>query len=180
MKRIIVVGLVCVFAASLAFGQEPANNQAILKDFTRFGQADGLSWSFVLLNDRTVDVLFQAPGKYAIRARANQSTTFYVQGTPEKDVQIDTTFVVTQDGKTIAGTSHNIKNFAAGTAAKGLRIDGILQLDQKVDISRPFTIKGANNLSVEFKLTPEAVQLAHPVPPAIAAPASGPAPAPKP
>ncbi len=179
MKRTIVIGLVCIFAASVAFGQE-SNNQSVLKEFTRFGQAEGLGWSFVLLNDRTVDVLFQAPGKYAIRARANQSTTFYVQATPEKDLQVDPKFEVEQDGKTIAGTSHNIKNFTPGMVTKGTRIDGILQFDQKLNLSHPFTIKGANNLAVEFKLTPEAVQMAAPLPPPAAAPASGPASSPKP
>jgi hypothetical protein len=62
----------------------------------------------VLLNDRTVDVLFEAPGKYAMRARARMATTFFVQGTPEKDIQLDSRFVVEQDGQTVAGTSHNI------------------------------------------------------------------------
>ncbi len=179
MKRTIVIGLVCLFAASMAVGQE-SNGQTVLKEFTRHGQGEGIGWSFVLLNDRTVDVLFQAPGKYAIRARANQSTTFYVQATPEKDVQVDTKFEVEQDGKTYTGTSHNIKNFAAGSVAKGNRIDGIVQLDQKLNLAHPFTIKGANNLSVEFKLTPEAVQLAAPVPPPTAAHPPAPAPEPKP
>ncbi len=176
MRRLIVIALVCVFAASVAAAQEQ-NNQSLLKEFTRFGQAEGLGWNFVLLNDRTVDVLFQAPGKYAIRARANQSTTFYVQATPEKDVQVDPKFEVEQDGKTFAGTAHNIKNFTPGNVAKGTRIDGILQLDQKLNLSHPFVIKGANNLAVEFKLTPEEVQLAQPLPPPTAA---NPAPAPKP
>jgi len=177
MRRTVVIGLVCAFAASVAVGQE-SNNHSVLKEFTRSGQAEGLAWNFVLLNDRTVDVLFQAPGKYAIRARANQSTTFYVQATPEKDVQVDPKFEVEQDGKTLAGTSHNIKNFAPGSVAKGVRIDGILQLDQKVNLAHPFTIKGANHFSVEFKLSPEAVQLAVPVPPPTAAPAPAPPPQP--
>ncbi len=177
MKRIIVIAFLCAFATSLAAAQE-TKNQSLLKEFVRSGGSEGIAWSFVLLNDRTVDILFQAPGKYAMRARANQSTTFYVQATPEKDVQLDTKFEVEQDGKKFAGTSHNIKNFAPGFLTKGNRIDGILQLDQKLNLANPFTIRGANNLSVEFKLTPEAVQLAQPVPPPTAAPA--PAPAPKP
>ncbi len=179
MKRLIVIALVSVFAVAIATGQEP-NNQSMLKEFTRFGQAEGLGWSFVLLNDRTVDILFQAPGKYAMRARANQTTTFYVQAMPDKDVQVDPKFEVEQDGKTISGMCHNIKNFAPGTVTKGTRIDGIFQLDSKLNLERPFTIKGANNLAVEFKLTPHAVQLSHPLPPPSAAPAPASAPAPKP
>ncbi len=177
MRRLIVIALVCAFAAAVAAAQEP-NNQSVLREFTRSGQAEGLGWSFVLLNDRTVDVLFQAPGKYAMRARANQTTTFYVQGTPEKDVQVNPSFEVEQDGKTFAATSHNIKNFTSGAVAKGIRIDGIVQLSEKLNLSHPFRIKGANNFALEFKLTPEDVQMAQPLPPPTAA--SAPAQAPKP
>jgi len=160
----------CAFAAFLAVAQEN-NNQSTLKEFTRSGQGDGLTWTFVLLNDRTVEVLFQAPGKYAMRAGANQTTTFYVQATPEKDIQLDPKFEVEQGGKTFAGASHSIKNFAAGAVTKGDRIDAVLQLDQKLNLAHPFKIKGANNFSLEFKLSPEAVQLAQPIPPPAAPPA---------
>jgi len=170
MKRLIAIALVCAFAAFAAAAQEPGNNSTVLKEFTRSGGAEGLAWTFVLLNDRTVDVLFQAPGKYAMRARANQATTFYVQATPDKDTPIDAKFEIEQDGKTIPATSLNIKNFSAGVVAKGNRIDGILQLDRKLDLSHPFKIKGGNT-AVEFKLTPEDVKLALPLPPPTATPA---------
>ncbi len=169
MKNVVVIALVCVFAATLATAQEN-NNQSVLKEFTRSGSGEGLVWSFVLLNDRTVDVLFTAPGKYAMRARANQSTTFYVQATPEKDSQLDNKFEVEQNGKTFAATSHNIKNFGPGFVTKGNRIDGIVQLDSKLDLAQPFKIRGANNFALEFKLSAEAVHLAQPVPPPTAAP----------
>jgi hypothetical protein len=171
IKRIAGIVMVCAFAALFAAAQEN-HNQSVLKEFTRSGQADGLTWSFVLLNDRTVDVLFQAPGKYAMRARANQATTFYVQAMPEKDIQLDPKFDVEQNDKTFVASVHSIKNFAAGTVAKGNRIDGILQLDQKLNLSHPFKIKGANNFSLEFKLSPEAVHLAEPIPPPSAQPAN--------
>lgn len=175
MRKLIAIALVCTFAVSLSLAQE-SSNSSIVKEFTRSGQTEGLTWNFVLLNDRTVDALFQAPGKYAMRARANQSTTFYVQGTPEKDVQVDPRFEVEQDGKVYACTAHNIKNLVPGKALKGNRIDGILQLDQKLDLARPFKIKGSGNLAVEYKLAADAMKLAMPLPRPPATPASAPQP----
>jgi hypothetical protein len=90
------------------------------------------------------------------------ATTFYIQGTPDKDIQLDTKFVVEQDGQTLTAASHNIKNFADGTATKGVRIDGILQLEKKLDLTHAFRIKGTH-AAVEFKLTPEDLKLAEPI-----------------
>ncbi len=175
MKNLLMVALVCLLAATLVAAQEqnpaPNPNVELLKEFTRSAHIDGLTLTFVLLNDRTVDVLFEAPGKYAMRARARMATTFLVQGTPEKDVRLDTRFVVEQDGQTMTGTSHNIKNFTDGAVTKGTRIDGILQMEKKLDLSHAFKIKGGQ-ANVEFKLSPEAVKMAEPLPPPVPAAAT--------
>ncbi len=169
MRKVLVLVLLClsVSATAGAQGQSPAPspNAALLKEFTRSVHIDGLTLSFVLLNDRTVDALFEAPGKYAMRARARMATTFFVQGMPEKDIQLDTKLVVEQDGQTLTGTPHNIKNFADGAVAKGTRFDGILEMGKKLDLTHAFKIKGSN-YNVDFKLTPEAVKLAEPIVPA--------------
>ena len=93
------------------------------------------------------------------------ATTFFVQGTTEKDMQLDTKFVVEQDGITLTGAAHNIKNFTSGAVSKGIRIDGILELEKKVNPTHPFKIKGAHNSGVEFNLTPEALKLLEPLAP---------------
>ncbi len=165
MRKFAVIVVVCAVLSSLSFAQDSnpnpapsANPQALLKEFTRAIKADGYVLSFVLLTDKTVDVLFQAPGKYAMRARANQATTFYVQGMPEKEIAIDTKFVAQQDGETISGSSLNIKNFDGTKVTKGTRVDGILQLEKKLNLAHPFKIVGASG-SVEFKLTEEALKM---------------------
>jgi hypothetical protein len=142
--------------------EQPVEKTSMLREFTRTAQTDGLILSFVHLNTRTVDVLFEPPGKYSLRARANQSTMFYVQGVPEKDVQLDTKFVMEQDGQTFQGVAQNIKNFQSETAlAKGERIDGLLHFTQKIDPSHEFTVKNGS-YAVTFKLTPEALQMLQP------------------
>ncbi len=145
-----------VLLGSCAFAQE-VDKAALLKEFTRTGTYDGVTLSFVHLNDRTVDVLFEAPGKYALRARANLGTMLYVQGMPEKDIQVDTDFTLMQGGESVKGTTQNIKNFE-GTAAKGQRIDGIVQFDKKVDLTKEFDIKNGA-ATIKFKLSAEALKM---------------------
>jgi len=157
MKRLFALVIVCALGGGFVLAQE-SNPQAMLKEFTRSVKLEGYTISFVLLNEKTVDALFQAPGKYAIRARASQATTFYVQGVPEKDMPIDTKFSAEQDGETIAGSAMNIKNFDGNTVTKGTRFDGLVQLDKKLDLKHPFKIKGTHG-SVEFKLSEEALKL---------------------
>jgi hypothetical protein len=160
MKRILTIALVCVSALiSIAAQEQKQGTQtsSLLKEFTRSGNIEGVTLNFVLLNDKTVDLLFQAPGKYSMKTRANLATTFYIQGVPEKDVNLDNKFVVEQDGQTFSGSSFSIKNFAGGKVAKGERIDGILQLDKKLNLSHAFKIKSSHG-SIEFKLSDAALK----------------------
>ena len=57
---------------------QPANGAAsganVLADYMRQIKYDGLTLSVLLVNSKTVEVLFQAPTKYSMRARANQQT----------------------------------------------------------------------------------------------------------
>ncbi len=162
MKKLAIMVVVCAFVGSFAAAQDSnpnaaQNSQALLKEFTRSVKTEAYTLSFVLLTDKTVDVLFSAPGKYAMRARASQSTTFYVQAMPEKDVAIETKFHAEQDGASFAGNSLNIKNFDGSKVIKGTRIDGILQLDKKLNLAHPFKIVGSHG-SVDFRLSEEALK----------------------
>jgi hypothetical protein len=156
MKTSSILVLVCLLFASVAVAQD-ADKTAVLKEFTRTSTYDGVVLSFVHLNDRTVEILFQAPGKYALRARANISTMLYVQGVPEKNIQVDTNFSLVQGGETTKGTIQNIKNFE-GTAVKGQRIDAIVQFEKKVNIAKEFEIRNGAN-TIKFKLSAEALKL---------------------
>jgi hypothetical protein len=111
--------------------------------------------------------MFQPPTLYSIRARAAASTLFYVQGTPDKDVDLDTTnFVAMQGGESITSVPTNITNFEKGKAAKGVRVSGLLQFAKQVDLSRAFTIVHGKD-SVEFKFSEAQVKAitAPPAPP---------------
>jgi DNA polymerase III alpha subunit len=165
MKQTTMVILACALAIGAVAAQQKEKQQpqqestgGMLKQFARSMDVDGIMMSFVYLNDRTVEVLFQPPGKYSLRALAKTATLLYVQGTPDKDGKLDTTFYLEQDGQTTEGVAHNIKHFQDGAVTKGERIDGLLQFDRKLDLTRQFTIKSRRN-SVKFKLSEEALKL---------------------
>ena len=143
----------------------PAPGTNPLVDYTRPIKYDGLNMSVLLVNNRTVEVLFQAPAKYSMRARANQQTVLYIQGTPQKDFDLSTDFTIEQEGMPpMTGTATSIKNFVKGKVPAGQRIDGIVEFPKKVDISKPFTVKNGTG-SVQFILTPEAIKALAPPPP---------------
>jgi phenylpropionate dioxygenase-like ring-hydroxylating dioxygenase large terminal subunit len=157
MKRILVA--MVFLALSVPFrvaGQDPSSQ---LKDYTRVLQiADGLQLSIVHLNDKTVLVLFQPPTLYSIRAHAREATMFYVQGTPQKDVNLDTTgFMVQQGGESFPSTPLNIKHFEKGKVSKGDQIDGMLQLARQIDLSKSFAVLHGKD-SVEFRFSDNQVK----------------------
>lgn len=149
MKKVLVSAVVLSFM--LAAGVAGQNASDELKDFTRVLKGDGLQLTLIHVNSKTLPVLFQPPTLYAMRARAGSFTLLYVQGTPDKDVNLDTTnFVATQGGESIVSTPANITHFQTGKAAKGERIDGLLQFAKQLDLTKPFKIVHGKD-SVEFK-----------------------------
>jgi hypothetical protein len=168
MRKLWIFVALCILFGSLGWTQDSnqadpaqstAQNAVTVREFTRTVKMDGMTLSFVLLNNKTVDVLFSGDSRYAMRAKANMATMFYVQGVPEKDITLNPQFEVQQDGKTFPGEAVNLKNLQAGPVAKGTRIAGLIQLSQKIDVTQPFKIKGEKNASAEFKLSREALKL---------------------
>jgi hypothetical protein len=163
MKKMITSALLCFFAFTLAVSQN-ANSQtdakaskALINDFSRSGHVNGMMFNFLLLNDKTIDQLFTGPSKYSIKARTSQGTVFYVTGTPAETMTLNNTFTIVQDGQTLACESVNVLNFAKGVVTKGQKIQGLLQVEKKLDLSHPFVIKGEQD-KLEFKLSESAIK----------------------
>jgi hypothetical protein len=167
-KRSLLVVALCVLFSTVVLAQdatqaEPeltaAQKTALIKEFARSASIDGVIFNYVLLNNKTIDILFPGDAKYAMRARANAATLFFVQGLPSKDIaQFEPKFVIEQDGKSFEGANVNIRNLQAGALAKGVKIEGLIQLSQKIDVTHPFAIKNASN-TTEFKLSDQAIKL---------------------
>jgi hypothetical protein len=165
MKKFLCFSILCVFVAGVSIAQEQAAAPAakadpsILKEFTRSAKINGTTMSFVLVTEKTADVLFEGPIKYSLKTRARMATLFYIQGTPEKDMdKLDMAYTMEQGGQSFEGKPQNIKNFQGGAVTKGTRIDGLVQFETKIDPSQPFVVKNANT-PVEFKLSKEALKL---------------------
>jgi len=163
MKKIVALALLC-FLGFLAVISQDVNAQnsasAVLKDFMRASKMDGQNLTFVLINDKTLDLLFGASdsaGKDSIKAGASQGTAFFVFGVAENDTAINYKFSVEQDGLIYSCVSKNIENFDGSNVAKGQKIKGILQLEKKLNLNRPFVIKSSSN-KLEFKLSQQALR----------------------
>lgn len=168
IKKIWVFVALCVLFGAIGWTQDssqaaPAQDSALNSDamqkFTRTTRLNGITLSFVLLNNKTIDFLFSGDSKYSIRAQANMATMFFVQGVTDKSIKFDPQFEVVQDGKTYPGEAVNLKNLEAGTLAKGTRIAGLIQLSQKINVAQPFKIQGAKNAAAEFNLSKDDFKL---------------------
>jgi hypothetical protein len=158
MKKALLALVVAALAVPVILvGQTPADPNTAIKDFGKSLNSNGVTLNVILLNDKTIEVLFQAPTKFAMRARARMATMVYVQGTPGKDVDFKTDFTIQQDGEPVAGKPVNIKNFDNIKVAKGTRIDGVVEFPTKVDLKKSFKVANGKD-TVEFKLSEDALK----------------------
>jgi hypothetical protein len=150
MKRVVAVAIVGLFFASLAVTQD---QRELVKEFTKAEYFGGTKLSFMLLTDKTIDLLFSGPSKDTIKAKTETGTSFYVSGTAEKNLKLDTKFTLVQGEEKFNGSVlENIKNFADGDIAKGTRVSGIIQFDKKINLGKFFSIRNASG-NVDFKFS---------------------------
>jgi hypothetical protein len=167
-KKSLLVFVLCVLLSTVVIAQDtnqaaPEMSQAqkstLIKEFARSATTDGVVFNYVLINNKTIDILFSGDAKYAMRARANAATMFFIQGIPSKNLtQFNPKFVIEQNGKSFEGENVNIKNLQAGAVEKGTKIEGLIQLAQKIDVTQPFKIKSPAGV-IEFKLSKDAIKL---------------------
>ncbi len=142
----------CLLALCLPAAAKDAAE--VMKDFTRVLSTDGVTLSLMHLNETSLPLVFQPPTLYSLRARLKESTLFYVQGTADSAIKLDTTsFTIEQDGESMTSSPVNIKHFEKGTAslAKGDRVDGVLVFSKIVDVNKVFTVKhGKDSVKIEF------------------------------
>ena len=160
IKKILIGVAICALSLSLAVAEDSGEKTKLVKEFTITADLDGLILNFVALNNKTVEALFSGSGKYAIRARANASTLFFVQGVPDKDIDFNPNFRFEQNESVIDTKTSSLKNFKEGPISKGTRIEGLVQLSQKIDLAQPFKIVDPrNDASAEFQYSQETLDL---------------------
>jgi hypothetical protein len=165
MRNLLIAVAVAVCVPLALAGQD--NTAQVMKDYSRTMASDDLPLTLVHLNDKTVPVLFQAPTLYAMRARAKEATTIYVQAVVDNNVELDTTnFILEQDGMSSPGSPSSIHNFTKGKLKLKLgdQVDGILTFPKLLDLSKSFSVKHGRD-RVEFKFTEAQIKsLAAPAP----------------
>ncbi len=154
MKRFTAVALVVIFLASFSVAQD----QAVMKEFTRSGYMSGMKLNFVLLIDKTIDIFFPESSRTAVKEKADSGTTLFILGTADKNIKLKTNFVIEQDGEKFTGSVTNIKNFQDGELAKGEKVNALLQLNKKLNLTHSFTIKGPDGI-LDFKLTDVGIRM---------------------
>ena len=126
IKKCLAVVTICALFGALVMAQDAnqaapemskAQKNEIIKQFSCTAQVDGIKLSFVLLTNKTVEALFSGTSRYAMRARANATTTLYVQGVPSTDLHFNPKFIIEQNGKTFVGEPVNIHKLAADANA---------------------------------------------------------------
>jgi hypothetical protein len=152
MKKVLglLVAASCVLPV-LAAAQQ-VDNAKMVQAFSAQGRAEWGNLQVILLNDRTVDALFgTSPAKAAFRTKARMTTVLFVQGTSNKEFEFKPDVTVAQKGETLTGKVTPMKNFAAGKVAKGEQIQGLVELEKKLDLYEPFKVT-VSGQSVDFNL----------------------------
>ncbi len=109
------------------------------------------------VNSRTVGILFQPPLLYSLRALANQSTIFYVQGTTVEETSINPAFIIEiQEIGRVRGVTTSLHNLEEGTYPAGTFIDGLVEFKTKFNLVYQFTVHNGLN-SVRVQYSPDAV-----------------------
>jgi hypothetical protein len=156
LTMISFIFLASLFVAS-TINPTVAQDRGILKEFSRTSYFSGTKLSFVLLTDKTIDIFFKGSSKDVVKEKVSLGTCFYIAGTADKNMKMNTDFVVEQDGEKFVGTIMNLKNFVDGDVAKGEKISGILELQKKLKLNHLFIVRGAGG-SVDFQLSGVALQ----------------------
>ena len=158
MKKVLAVLVVAVCMLPVLAVAQQADNAKMLQAFSSQARPDWGNLQVVLLNDRTVEALFGAsPAKAAFRTKARMTTVFFVQGTANKEFQLNPEVTVTQKGETLPGKVTPMKNFTAGKIAKGDQIQGLVELTKKLDLYEPFKVT-VNGQVVDFNLSDDDVR----------------------
>lgn len=150
MKKVLAV--LAVAACTLpAVARAQVDNAKLLQMFSTPLRTNGGNLQIILLNDKTVEVLFGAsPAKAAFRTKARMTTVFFVQGTASKDFEFKPEMTVVQKGETLAGKSTSMKNFTGAKVPKGEAIQGLVEMPKKLDLYEPFKVSLAGE-SIDVK-----------------------------
>ena len=151
-KNVLALFAAAVCAMPVMARAQQVDSAKMVQIFSQPVRTAGGNLQVILLNDRTVEVLFgTSPAKAAFRTKARMTSVFFVQGNVTKDFEFNPDVTVVQKGESLQGKATSMKNFTAGKIAKGQSIQGLVEFPKKLDLYQPFkvTISGE---TVEFRI----------------------------
>jgi hypothetical protein len=158
MKKVLVLLVVAACALPMYARAQQMDNAKMLQAFSAQARPDWGNLQVVLLNDRTVEALFgSSPAKAAFRTKARMTSVFFIQATASKDFELKPEVTVTQKGETLTGKVTPMKNFAAGKVKRGDQIQGLVELEKKLDLYEPFKVT-VNGQAVDFNFNDDDVR----------------------
>jgi hypothetical protein len=158
MRKVLVLLVVAACALPVLVAAQQADNAKMLQAFSAQTRADWGNLQVVLLNDRTVEALFgTSPAKAAFRTKARMASVFFVQGTANKEFELNPEVTVTQKGETLVGKVTSMKNFTAAKVKKGDQIQGLVEFEKKLDLYETFKVT-VSGQSVDFNLRDDDVR----------------------
>jgi hypothetical protein len=158
MKKVLILLVVVACALPVFARAQQVDNAKMLQAFSAQARPDWGNLQVVLLNDRTVEALFgSSPAKAAFRTKARMTSVFFIQGTANKEFELKPEVTVTQKGETLTGKVTPMKNFAAGKVKKGDQIQGLVELEKKLDLYESFKVT-VGGQAVDFNLNDDDVR----------------------
>ena len=158
MKKTLAFLVVAACALPTLIGAQPADNAKMLQMFSAQTRTDWGNLQVVVLNDRTVEALFgTSPAKAAFRTKARITSVFFVQGTVNKEFEFKPEITVEQKGEKLQGKITPMKNFAGGKVPKGEMMQGLVELEKKINLYEPFKVNVAGQ-NIDFNLNDDDVR----------------------
>ena len=158
MKKVLALLVVAACALPVYVAAQQVDNQKMLQAFSAQARPDWGNLQVVLLNDRTVEALFgTSPAKAAFRTKARMTSVFFIQGTANKEFELKPEVTVTQKGETLTGKVTPMKNFVAGKVKKGDQLQGLVELEKKLDLYEAFKVT-VGGQAVDFNLNDDDVR----------------------
>ena len=151
MKLAVVLGAFVLLVSSVAARaqeDQTLSHDQVMADFGSVIEEAGLTIRVIHLNDQTVEALFTAPTKYALRGQARKATIFFVQGTVTRPVMVqpDLEWQIRQGADLIPARVHSISNFEANASVgEGDQYSGLVVADQLIDPRTEFTVENGEH-----------------------------------
>jgi hypothetical protein len=160
MKSLITIMILMTLAfSSICSAQSASEDAKILKAFTIPIPIEGGPVWATIVNDRTVQILWRnAPSRDALHEEATGTgLMLYIMGLATMDFEITPEYSIVQGKATVPGKAINIRNLSGGPVKKGDLILGVIDFNNKIDLTQPFTFK-FSGCSVDTVLNSEDVK----------------------